>query len=412
MSSRGNFFAVDRRAWAAVYDLGSVNAAVSYLVLARGTLGDMRTTAWSVKAIETHTGVPRHLAQIAIKRLLAAGLIRQTRIGTKPRYYLVAPHEFPLPTPVGITGNENTLLRIIEDAGRSTFVPKTAKYDSDWPNTTPFETACSLVRKGYLSHDGGQHFGLSVCPEPASEDADWIWLPSTIVTGAADETAPVELLRQAQDLRALRLFVDLYHAQSLPRSGGVHWRTIRRTYSKEKVGTYGAHTVWGFSAGQDEVWQHRSLVEPHVDQENEDKLHLFWPALRLLITTGLVSFVPHIIEADTDEAAVLFPYGSRTASTEEQEVGNAAHAAGLAMLTEWQEKVSDGAHEHLVPLLPHQERAIMVGLLRLRYQAATAANIEWLALRPRWAEQARQFRELAEKAQGSQGFATSIRYQI
>ena len=130
------------------------------------------------------------------------------------------------------------------------------------------------------------------------------------------------------------------------------------------------------------------------------------------ITTGLVSFVPHIIEADTDEAAVLFPYGSRAASAEEQEVGNAAHAAGLAMLTEWQEKVSDGAHEHLVPLLPHQERAIMVGLLRLRYQAATAANIEWLAFRSRWAEQARQFRELAEKAQGSQGFATSIRYQI
>ena len=82
------------------------------------------------------------------------------------------------------------------------------------------------------------------------------------------------------------------------------------------------------------------------------------------------------------------------------------------MLTEWQEKGSDGAHEHLVPLLPHQERAVMVGLLRLRYQAATAANTEWLALRPRWAEQARQFRELAEKAQGSQSFATSIRYQI
>lgn len=412
MSTRGNFFAVDRRAWAAVYDLGSINAAVSYLVLARGSLGDMRTTAWSVKAIETHTGVPRHLAQTAIKRLLAAGLVQQTRGGTKPLYYLVAPHEFPAVVPAGISGDENSLLRIIEDAGRSTFVPKTAKFDSDWPNTTPFETACSLVRKGYLAHDGGQHFGLALCPEPASEDADWIWLPSAIVTGAANETAPVELLRQAQDLRALRLFVDLYHVQSLPRFGGVHWRTIRRTYSKEKVGTYGAHTVWGFSAGQDQVWPHRPLAEAHIDPENEDKLHLFWAALQLLKTIGLVSFVPHLIEADTEEAAVLFPYGNTAASTEEQEVGNAAHAAALAMLTEWQEKVSDGAHEHLVPLLPHQAQAVMVGLLRLRYQASTAANAEWLALRPKWAEQARQFRQLAEKAQVSQGFATSIRYQI
>ena len=84
MNTRGNFFAVDRRAWASVCGLGSINAAVSYLVLARGTLADMRTTAWSVKAVETHTGVPRHLAQTAIKRLLEAGLIQQKRAGTKP----------------------------------------------------------------------------------------------------------------------------------------------------------------------------------------------------------------------------------------------------------------------------------------------------------------------------------------
>ena len=109
MSGKGNFFAVDRRAWAAVCGLGSINAAVSYLVLARGTLGDMRTTAWSVKAVETYTGVPRHLAQSAIKRLLEAGLIRQTRTGTKPLYYLVAPHEFPGPELVRITATESAL---------------------------------------------------------------------------------------------------------------------------------------------------------------------------------------------------------------------------------------------------------------------------------------------------------------
>lgn len=412
LSKRGNFFGIDRRAWAAVCDLGSINAAVSYLVLARGTLGDMRTTAWSVKAIETHTGVPRHLAQLAVKRLISEGLIRQTRSGTKPLYYLVAPHEFPVPAPIGITHDEDVLLRIIEDAGRSTFVPKVAKYDSDWPNTTPFETACSLVRKGHLTDDGGQHFGLTLGPEPLSEEPDWIWLPASIVTGAADETAPVELLRQSQELPALRLFVDLYHAQSLPRAGGVHWRTVRMNYTRQAIGTYGAHTVWGFSATTIEAWPHRPLVSAFVDRNSDKPIQGFFDALRLLMRTGLVAYALHIIEADTEEAAVLFPVGGALSAKEEQAVGDAAHNAGLAMITDWQEKLSDGAYEYLFPLLPHQSKATMVGLIRLRYQADTAANAEWGERRPQWAEQAQKFQDLAEKAQASQGFATSTRHQI
>lgn len=413
MTTRGNFFAIDRRAWASVCGLGSINAAVSYLVLARGTLGDMRTTAWSVRAIETHTGVPRHLAGESIKRLLAVGIIRQTRTGTKPLYYLVAPHEIPVPRPPSVTSNEDALLRIIEDAGTSIWVPQVAKADSEWPNTTPIDIARSLVRKGHLIQVGAQHFGLAEPAEPMGEDPDWIWLPTSLVDGIAAETAPVELLRQSQNLPALRLLVDLYHAQSLPRHGGVHWRTVRLSYSRERVGGYGAHTVWGFSANKLEAWPHQPLLQPFIDRKDQShSLHEFWPTLELLKQTGLVAYALHIIEADTDEAAVLFPIGGAVSTREEQAVGDAAHAAGLAMLTEWQEKLSDGAYEHLVPLLPHQDNAVLVGLLRLRYRADTSANAEWGERRPEWIRQACRFRELAEKAQGSQSFATSIRYQI
>lgn len=413
MNARGNFFAIDRRAWAAVCGLGSINAAVAYLVLARGTLGDMRTTAWSVNAIENHTGVARHLAQTAIKRLSTSGIIEQTRGGTKPLYRLRAPHEFPGPKPAAITAEEDALLQIIENEGRSTFVPKTARYDSEWPTTNPYKLACDLVRKGHLTDDGRQFFGLGVGPELVSEESDWIWLPTSLIEGAASETAPIELLRQAQNLAALRLLIDLYHAQSLPRHGGVHWRTIRRTYEKAELGSYGAHTVWGFSIGNDEAWLNRPVVEPHVDHENpKDRLHRFWPALRLLESTGLAAFVAHVVEADSDEAAVLFPYGGTLALDEEMAVGEAAGEAGLAMLTEWQEKTADTASMLLVPLLSHQSRAVMVGLLRLRYQAATAANAEWHQRRPQWAEQAKHFRKLAEKAYASQSFATSTRHQI
>ncbi len=72
------------------------------------------------------------------------------------------------PEPVRITAAEAELVRIIERAGRSTFVPKTAKMDSDWPVTTPYDLACGLVRKGHLSDDGRQFFASrwppSRCP--------------------------------------------------------------------------------------------------------------------------------------------------------------------------------------------------------------------------------------------------------
>jgi DNA-binding transcriptional ArsR family regulator len=88
----GNIFAIDKRAWAAACSLG-MNAAVAYLVLARGTGGDQRTVGWSVNAIENKTGIGRPNARKAIERLIAAGLVRKDRGGTKPRYYLTPAHE-------------------------------------------------------------------------------------------------------------------------------------------------------------------------------------------------------------------------------------------------------------------------------------------------------------------------------
>ncbi len=55
-AGQGDFFAVDRRAWARACALG-LNPAVAYLVLARGTSADNRSTTWSAQAIEKYTGV-------------------------------------------------------------------------------------------------------------------------------------------------------------------------------------------------------------------------------------------------------------------------------------------------------------------------------------------------------------------
>jgi hypothetical protein len=47
--AKGNFLAVDSRLWESVRALG-LNEAVSYLVQARGTARDNRTTTWSVES--------------------------------------------------------------------------------------------------------------------------------------------------------------------------------------------------------------------------------------------------------------------------------------------------------------------------------------------------------------------------
>ena len=91
---RGDFFAIDRRAWAWVSKLG-INCMTTYLLLARGTGHDQRTTSWSVNAIETYTGISRPRAQQAINMVSNAGAVRVLRKGSKPRYFIVAAHEIP-----------------------------------------------------------------------------------------------------------------------------------------------------------------------------------------------------------------------------------------------------------------------------------------------------------------------------
>lgn len=67
-----------------------------------------------------------------------------------------------------------------------------------------------LVTLGVLAVEKPQQF---VLPKP-----DFIWLPNEFVTGAENENPPLELLRQTQDVMALRLAIELYHAQNLRRS--------------------------------------------------------------------------------------------------------------------------------------------------------------------------------------------------
>src|SRR4051794_1569865 len=89
VSDGGDFFAVDRRTWATVFDKTGLHGAIAFLVLARGTLKDMRTTSWSAESINQRTKLSWRQAKEAIKRLIDNTLIRQDKIGSKPRYFIL-----------------------------------------------------------------------------------------------------------------------------------------------------------------------------------------------------------------------------------------------------------------------------------------------------------------------------------
>src|SRR3954447_5303817 len=95
-NSRGGFFAVDRRAWAQVCRLG-MNPATAYLVLARGTGGDNRTTKWPTNAIEQRTAISRSRAAGAIADLEQAKAIVRDPASRRdrPKYKIAPAHEIP-----------------------------------------------------------------------------------------------------------------------------------------------------------------------------------------------------------------------------------------------------------------------------------------------------------------------------
>jgi hypothetical protein len=399
-TGRGSFFAIDRRAWARVCKL-NINAMTAYLVLARGTGHDQRTTSWSVNAIETHTGIGRPRAQKAIDALVQAGLVRITRGGTKPKYSIIPAHEVPhcegYPPPEMDAAEQNLFDRLVSGA---TFVPANLR-----------TIAAALVKKGWARSASKRFEHCHAIPydAEAAVKPDWIWLPNDIIDGAAGETAPVELVRQTQNAPTLRLLIDLYHAQTLASDGGIHWRSIRQQFARHKVGEHGSLIVYGFQRGKYATWGDEPFVAAHMtgeletvvgpDQKEDRGWSIFWGAWHQLVDLGLVVLVEHLVEADNDVGNVIHPYAaSAGGEAPERRVGRAAHEAGMAMLTEAQQNKAEANGLHLAPVPAHITEVQMVGIARLRYRPRTSATAAWFTRMAEWNEIADRYDELAAKA--------------
>ena len=155
---QGDFFAVDRRAWARACSLG-INAAVAYLMLARGTGADNRTSTWSVQAIETYTSISRGRAQEALKSLRQAGLIQVLRQGTRPKYRLVPAHQV-----LGCEGYRQPLddvEQLLVDLLVELREPCPTRGTKEWGYRSPKAIAQELVDKGWLKKVEGGGFAIA-----------------------------------------------------------------------------------------------------------------------------------------------------------------------------------------------------------------------------------------------------------
>jgi hypothetical protein len=226
------FFAVDRRSWAPVCGLG-LNRAVAYLVLARGTGKSNRESAWSVAAVESYTGISRGRAHDAVTALVEDGVVRKLREGTRPKYDLVPWHLIPgsdIRRPLG-PSDEKVFDRISK---------------GDLPTTGQDRARAErAVAQGSLIKAGEGQYSIAQHPGSAP---DWIWLPNELVTGAADETSAIELIRQTQEVMTLRPFIDLYHAQNLRDDGGIRPHTKLTAAWWKDLNTKGEKNLAGYEA--------------------------------------------------------------------------------------------------------------------------------------------------------------------
>ncbi len=75
--------------------------------------------------------------------------------------------------------------------------------------------------------------------------------------------------------------------------------------------------------------------EPHERRRKlkKDDDHAIWTSISLLVDMGLLCFVPHIFENQTETAEIVHSYGIGKVGElpVEHEIGDAAHRAACAM---------------------------------------------------------------------------------
>jgi hypothetical protein len=360
------FFSIDRGAFRCAA-AGGLNATVAYLIMARGTGRDNRTTQWSVNAIEKYTGISRPNAVTAVKGLLDRGIWIKTRGGNHPIYEAVPGNEIPGGP---FTADEQAAIAAIRDGKSASCEALVARGIVDKTEVTQRRT-----RRTY-SYETEWSYKINEAKVTALTEPFAVWLPNALIDGAGNEVAPLERIRQTRSLPALQLLIELYSVQFLPNYGGVPRDLLKVVFDRTKVGQQGPFVVWGFWSKH--LSTNPSLYLPYLtgkftNRDNGTRLDAgidgaFWPAVHTLTDLGLVECVGMLLEGADDEAEIIHPYAIEGGEPEERELAGAADEAARTMLTEGQIARSGHQEYHLVPVLKHIANATMVEVYRLKYR--------------------------------------------
>jgi hypothetical protein len=313
-----------------------MNPAVAYIVLASGTGKDQAQTFWGIHAIEKYTSISRLRARRAVDLLIEKALVTPSAVNGRPGYRLLPPSQDARP-PL------SEWERKAVDAVRAGKPIRNASLRGD---------ANNAAAKGWLVAQATGAYTLADPPPTVPRPPSYIWLPNTLVTGAISETPPLERVRQTQDVMALRLFVDLY-AEGHPRvDGGVSRATVRRVFERHRVGEQGPFVVWGFRRSLMWVtWRGAALCHRDDDAPETDKRGgLFFRRIGQLRDVGALEWVPHLVEAEDEDAEIVHPFGLGRSDSIEDRLGQAAHAAAAALLTPEQRAWSAREGYRLVPV--------------------------------------------------------------
>lgn len=381
---RGDFFAIDHRAWQRACDLG-LNAAITYLLLARGTLKDNRTTRWSVNATEGRTGISRPKAKVALETLIASGLVENLNSSpTRPKRRLVPGHLLPRSCEGQLQLDEQTVQLLGQ-------MPLAASKLSHIQK----ERLDAAILSGMVRYDGFRYFQV----DPTDEKPDWIWLPNSLIDGASDEVAPVEKLRMAQDLPSLRLLIDLYHVHSLSFAGGIPPMLLATVYHVNEVAHQRSYRIWDVSdAERDFVSIHAPFFQQFwhsANGETERANVEFWRCFNFLMSLGYVHIVQHLLEADGWEAELIHPFDMgfncpRTSA--EKRLYETARTAAMALLPECMQPAY--CERDIVPVRDHISNVSSKGIVRLLYRPRTIVTAQWMALSEKWDRYAQHFEDL------------------
>ena len=374
---RGHFFGLHFPTFLEACKLG-MNHAVSYLILARGTQADNRTTTWSTNAVEKKSLISRPKAKECISDLTERKLVEHVG-GTKhrPVRALFAPPEPAFGNRAGeiLDSEGEAIMRKMPLAVKGQTKRLTAKLEQ-------------LATDGWITK-GADYWQPTKDVMLIRAKADLTWLPNSLVDGISGQNSPVELLRQTQDVWTLCLLISLYKHHELTFSQGISHDTLLETYTRKKTGEFREFDMFEFCRDGPRVVADSDLVRNFEESPSErDALSQFFEAIDLLKRLGLVTFVPHLL--DGPEGEILFPLVEPQKGADVTEAEGKLFEAVDAAATSLERMkgyptAKRAANSPIKVLVQnHIGKAQVRGIARMRHRPRTMVTAEWMAQSERW----------------------------